>query len=266
MDEANRDIIIQTLADFRAPDFAKVFDKEHFYYNKQAIMLENLDVNGESFQKHLPWKKSIYEPYEDYQVKAIKFTPKRIEQGDTVITDMTITDFDAEKYADLRAYYDEELKPLINSLDYKEQDLVVTKSAKKRYWFDQELNTIIEAEGGKETPMGCGKILVKATFKKANKSQPDRIEIEAGLMADNEKDYEIIPYSANFEKNQRNIEDFMAKYITKPFEYLDNTIGVEINFNKVFYQPETLRPIEDIIDDLEDLDEELKNLENELQL
>jgi type I restriction enzyme M protein len=38
----------------------------------------------------------------------------------------------------------------------------------------------------------------------------------------------------------------MARYITRPFVLLENVIGVEINFNKVFYEPEKLRPIADI--------------------
>ncbi|MEO1263227.1 MAG: N-6 DNA methylase [Bacteroidota bacterium] len=266
IDKTNREIIIQTLSNFKDTDFAKVFDKEYFYYNKQAILLQNLDVNGESFQKHLPWKTNRFNPEEPYQAKSIKFTPDKIEQGGIVIMDMTIKEFDAEKYDDLRAYYDDEFKPFINLLDYKEKDLVITHWSKEKYWFDEELNTIIKEKDGKQEMQGCGKIIVKATFKKANKSQPDRIEIHAELMADNEKDYEIIPFSADNEENQQNIMDFMAKYITKPFEYLDNTIGVEINFNKVFYKPEVLRPIEDIINDLEDLDKELNKLENGLQL
>ena len=56
----------------------------------------------------------------------------------------------------------------------------------------------------------------------------------------------------------------MAKYITKPFEYLDNTIGVEINFNKIFYKPEKLRPLENILADIDTLDNEIKTLESEL--
>jgi len=58
----------------------------------------------------------------------------------------------------------------------------------------------------------------------------------------------------------------MAKYITKPFRYLDNVVGVEINFNKVFYKPEKLRPIEEITAELDGLDKELAKLEKELEL
>jgi type I restriction enzyme M protein len=56
----------------------------------------------------------------------------------------------------------------------------------------------------------------------------------------------------------------MAKYITKPFEYLENVVGVEINFNKVFYKPEKLRSVEKILGEIATLDDELKKLEEEL--
>ena len=58
----------------------------------------------------------------------------------------------------------------------------------------------------------------------------------------------------------------MAKYITKPFEYLENVVGVEINFNKVFYKPEKLRDVGDILKEIQSLDEELKRLEEGLVL
>jgi type I restriction enzyme M protein len=64
----------------------------------------------------------------------------------------------------------------------------------------------------------------------------------------------------------RTIAAFMAKYITKPFEYLENVVGVELNFNKVFYQPEKLRDVGDILKEIQSLDEELKMLEEELAL
>lgn len=58
----------------------------------------------------------------------------------------------------------------------------------------------------------------------------------------------------------------MLKYVTKPFVYLENTVGVEINFNKIFYKPEKLRPLENILTDIDTLDNEIKTLESELGL
>ncbi|MDB0601626.1 hypothetical protein PL373_10795 [Tenacibaculum maritimum] len=114
--------------------------------------------------------------------------------------------------------------------------------------------------------MGCGKIVIKAAYKKATKTKEASIVITTELIPDYEKDYEIIPFAPNKEDNQQNIASFMAKYITKPFRYIENTIGVEINFNKVFYKPEKLRSLVEITTDLQALENELSNLEQELAL
>jgi type I restriction enzyme M protein len=58
----------------------------------------------------------------------------------------------------------------------------------------------------------------------------------------------------------------MSKYISKPFAYLENVVGVEINFNKVFYKPEELREVNDILGEIAALDQALKALEAELAL
>jgi type I restriction enzyme M protein len=81
------------------------------------------------------------------------------------------------------------------------------------------------------------------------------------LTPDYQKDYEIIPFHRDEVANREAIAAFMAKYITKPFEYLENVVGVEINFNKVFYKPEKLRSVEEILGEIVMLDEELKELE-----
>ena len=115
--------------------------------------------------------------------------------------------------------------------------------------------------------MGCGKIVIKAALKKDSKTkQAKSISLSVELTRDLQKDYEIIPYSPDEATNQQNIADFMAKYVFKPFEYLDNVIGVEINFNKVFYTPQKLRAVSSVTADLDALENELINLQNELGL
>ena len=90
--------------------------------------------------------------------------------------------------------------------------------------------------------------------------------VTAEIKKDLEKDYEIIPYSPDKNENREKIAAFMAKYITKPFEYLENTVGVEINFNKVFYKPKKLQPVSKILGDLETLENDLIKLESKLSI
>lgn len=261
----NRTVIVKAFTEFKDNSFSQVFDKWHFYFNKQSIMLTNVDENGKYLE--MPTKEN--RAGETVEEKSIKLSPiKLVVNSDTEPVEVTafeITTFDKAKYKSLKEFFDKETKPSISSIDYKEQDVkVVTKDA--TYWYDQDKETIIEEIKGKKTELGCGKIVIKSAFKKATKTKDARIVITVELTKDLQKDYEIIPYSPDEAVNQQTIADFMAKYITRPFEYVDNVIGVELNFNKVFYVPEKLRTVTDVQAEIDSLENELANLENELGL
>ena len=269
MDLLNRSLIVQTLTDFIDTPFARVFDKWHFYFNKQSIMLTNVDENGKSLESELPVK--INKEGEEKRAKSIPLNPIKIVQAASddspaiELTEFEIATFDKAQFNSLNDYFENYLKPQIAELDYKEKNLkVVTEKA--TYWYDADQESIVQESKGKLKLLGCGKIVLKATLKKQVKTKEALITIAVELIPDYQKDYEIVTYSPNPVENQQRIDDFTAKYITKPFEYLDNVIGAEINFNKVFYQPEQLREVGDIVTDLQDLDIELKELENELAL
>ncbi|UII30721.1 SAM-dependent methyltransferase [Fulvivirga ulvae] len=264
MNPDNRAEIIKAFTEFKDNHFTRVFDKWHFYYNRQSIMLTNVDENG----KHIEMPVKENKEGGKVEAKSIKLSPTQItveSEENITITEFTITDFDKATYKNLQQRFDEEVKPMIASLDYKEQTLKV-QTEKSTYWYDSDKDTLIEETDGKQTEIGCGKIVIKSSYKKATKTKEASIVITAELTKDLQKDYEIIPYSPDEAENLQWIADFMAKYITKPFEYLDNVIGVEVNFNKVFYQPEILREVPQISSDLETLEGELANLENDLAL
>ena len=264
MNPQNRAEIVKAFTDFQDNQFCKVFNKWYFYYNKQSIMLTNVDINGKSID--MPMKESKSGKQE---AKSIKLNPIKIKVLSKLdafdINEFEITEFDKEKFNSLEAKYNEEIKPKIAALDYKGQNLKVV-AKKASYWYDEDKETIIEEVDGKQTELGCGKIIIKASFKKASKSKDAIILISVELTKDLQKDYEIIPYSPDETENKKWIADFMAKYVTKPFEYIDNVIGVEVNFNKVFYKPEELREVSDINADLKALEEELANLEREMTI
>ncbi|WP_304232404.1 class I SAM-dependent DNA methyltransferase [Jiulongibacter sediminis] len=254
MNPDHRAEIVDTFTQFEDNDFAKVFDKWNFYYNKQSIMLTNVDEDGNSID--LNDKKSI-------KLNPTKLTHELNDEPQE-ITEFVIEEFDNEKYQSLQEYYDQVLKPKIANIDHKESNLKVISEG-VTHWYDIDKETIIE-DDGEQTALGCGKIVVKASFKKATKTKKEHIAITVELTKDLEKDYEIIPYNPDETTNQQNIAAFMAKYVTRPFEYLDNVIGVELNFNKIFYQPEKLRSVEKISKAIGDLEKDLKNLEAELAL
>jgi len=245
IDEPNRLDIVKTLTEFKDNEYAKVFEKEFFYFNKQALMLTNLDVNGKSFEDELPPKK-----------KSLKLTPLKIVQDE-----ITVDEF---SYNDIGKL--DEIKETIKAFDYKESDLRVYMDEDVYYFYDSDRETLIKQSQEKQEELGCGKIVIKSSHKKATKTKKANITITVELRADYSKDYEIIPYSSDEELNQKNIDDFMAKYISKPFELLDNVVGVEINFNKIFYKPQRLRPLETILAELSEINSELAEMESELGL
>jgi type I restriction enzyme M protein len=263
VDEANRLDIVATLSAYQDNDYARVFDKEFFYFNKQAIMLTNVDEHGQTFEMHLPMKED--RSGELKRVSAIELHPTKIKQGDIELTEFSITKYDEKKYASLEQYCLEAIKPQVAQLDYKEQSLVVT-TPDANFYYDADQETLIKEAGGKKEVLGCGKIIVTASYKKPTKKLVERIEISVELTADYEKDYEIIPFFKVETDNQAAIANFMAHYISKPFVYLENVVGVELNFNKIFYRPVTLRPVNEILGDISNLDKVLKSLEAEILL
>jgi len=257
MSEENRAEIIKALEEFTDNDFAKVFDKWHFYFNKQSIMLTNVDSEGKFIEEKI-------------KLKPTKITQTG-EEGTFELSTFELSDYDSTKYSSLIDCYLETVAPAINAFDYKENQLLVA-SGGKFYTYNSDEETILEsktaddARNGLGKRLGCGKIQIKSTFKKATKTAEAKYSITVELVPDLQKDYEIIPYSPNEEENLANIAEFMAMYVTRPFEYLDNTIGVEINFNKIFYQPEKLEAIQNILADLSQLEIDLKTLETDLAL
>ncbi|WP_316348349.1 N-6 DNA methylase [Desulfuromonas acetoxidans] len=258
IDETNRLEIVEALTRFEDCDFARKFSKYHFYYNKQAIELTNPDEDGNTFRDHLPMKTK--RDGSEERAKSENLTPVSLTDGETTLREFEVTEFDKEQYADLGEAFDQHWKPWVNALDYKEQPLVVeTKSA--RYHFDNDRETIVKTTKVGEEALGCGKIVVKATLKKKTKKLPERIEITVELTPDTQKDYEIIPFDPDPVTNRSNIEAFMAKYVFKPFVYLDNVVGSEINFNKIFYRPEGLRSVGKILEELSSLEKILASQE-----
>lgn len=263
VDEVSRLDIVATLTDYQDNDYARVFEKEFFYFNKQSIMLTNVDELGKSIEAHLPMKEDKFG--EMKRVRSIALTPTKVTQGELGLTEFSIAKYDSALYASLEIYCAEVIKPQVAQLDYKEQPLVIA-TADAKYYYDTDQETLIQETEGQKKTLGCGKISVSANYKKATKKQLERIEISVELTADYQKDYEIVPFHKDAILNQAAIEAFMARYISKPFEYLENVVGVELNFNKIFYKPDALRSVKDIAQDIAALDKALKALEAELAL
>lgn len=266
----NRVEIVKAFTDFKENDFCKIFDKWHFYYNKQSIMLTNVDDDGKAVE--MPNK--VNKDGEISEEKSIKLEADKIlivdsfkKAGMKAINQMVITDFDASQYSNLLDYYEKHFKAFVNDFDYKDSAFILFDKQGNSYTYDSHKDTLkVKDKTQKESILGNGKIVIKSSFKKKTTTKEAQIVVTAELTKDLQKDYEIIPFYPDEAENQKQIASFMAKYITKPFVYLDNSIGVEINFNKVFYKPEQLRDIIEITVDLMELENTLANLEKELSI
>jgi type I restriction enzyme M protein len=258
VDEASRLDIVATLGAFEDNEYARVFDKEFFYFNKQAIMLTNVDENGKSLAAHLPEGKT-----------SLKLSPASLTNGAYTIDAFKITENDMFATivdGSLFERYEAEIKPSVDNLDYKEQPIVVTDEKGVKYWFDAEKETLARETKGVKEELGCGKIVVKAAYKPKTNKDEARVLITVELVPDYQKDYEIIAFHKDVAENKKGVEAFMKKYVSKPFAYLENVVGVEINFNKVFYKPEPLRSVGDILGEIATIDVQVKALEAELAL
>lgn len=247
IDEAGRVDIVNTLGKFEDNDYARVFDKEFFYYNKQAILLTNIDVN----------KKALG--------KREKLTPTKLIDGKNELDTFNLSTFDPQKYESLSDAFTHEIKAFFDAFDPTEDSLVV-KTKDGSYWFDSDKETILMETKAGQVELGCGKIKTNIVYKKPTKRTTAQFEVIVELTPDTEKDYEIIPFHKNEAQNKAAIANFMAKYVAKPFEYLENVVGVEINFNKIFYSPEELRDVADILGEIEKIGSELNLLEEGLNL
>lgn len=81
------------------------------------------------------------------------------------------------------------------------------------------------------------------------------------------KDYEVIPYHPDTDANALGIKEFLNKHLHgRPYTLGENKVGVEINFNKVFYLPDELPSVQNILSDIQTLDQELRKLHQQLEL
>lgn len=233
MNEEHRAKIVDAFVNGTENEYCKVFSKYNFYYNKQKIVLFNVDSD----------KKYIEEDIK-LELGTINSNGKKIE-GKTVSIPDAI-----------------EATNIIDSFDYKNDSCFVTDKDGNKYSWDSEKETIFK---GKEA-LGCGAIVTKITSKKATKTLPARFEVSATLTPDCVNDYEIISYSPNEEENTKLIDKFLAKYVFLPYVKKDFIVGTEINFNKIFYKPEVLPKASDLLSEIKELDNELKDLESQFNL
>lgn len=262
LDEYSIRDIVNAISSFEECEYAKLFNKENFYYNKQGIMLTNIDENGNSIEDKLPVKINN-RTGEHQRANSIKLSASKIEFGDVIFDNLVITSFIDEDCSNLKDYNDKVVKPQISSIDIKQVKVYDDDCI---YWYDDNLNTLVRSCENKRELLGCGKIIIKSSYKKGSTKRNERIEISVELTPDYIKDYEKIKFHNSVNENKEEIEQFMKKHIKKPFVYLENNVGVEILFNELFYKPKTLRALDEILADIKSIESRLREVEEEFSI
>ena len=243
MNERHRNDIVRALVEFRDCDIAKVYDKWHFYYNKQQITLYEASEEGLTV-------KSVLDKEPDLA------KPKLLE----VVNPSTLVD----ETFNLTLEEAERLCDRFNSWADGETSFTLNCAKHTKYVYDSlSRNIRYHDPDGYMQDLGFGEF--RFSIKKS-RNEPPVCELKVALVPVGTKDTEIIPYNPDPEENQKGIIDFLLKYISKPFSLGDNTVGVEVNFNKEFYVPETVEPVDTILAEIADIDRSLADLEKDLGL
>lgn len=226
--------IVEALARFEPSDICKIYDREHFYYNKQSLTLTEVSDAGHYVEE------TVCEDSKPFVIKQ----PVALTVGDT-------------RYDDLQELSSDDLKAIAKRVTEEKLNLSVSVETEKdgTYAFCPDQCTILHTrEDGSVCDLGCGMFAFKASTGKKNSVH--KISIMPYTTGDNE----IIPHHMDETANKREIDAFMQKYVFKPYALGNNTVGVEINFNKEFYVPEKLEKVEDILKEIEALNEKSKEV------
>ena len=230
----HRQKIVDALRNFEDCEIGKVYPKWHFYYNKQALILTDVDEADQSVLQTIC-----------KDDKPFKVEPKMAILNGTAYT--SLTELEAE---DATTIFN-----ALKSFDSMQDDLLIKDTDGNSYAFNADVNSFFqEDKNGDCTSLGCGKWL----FKLANNRKTGKQSIQCAIVPSYINDYEIIDYSPNEDENEKIIDAFLTKYVYRPYVKKDNIVGVELNFNKEFYVPEEIDSVDKILADLVELERELK--------
>lgn len=144
-------------------------------------------------------------------------------------------------------------------------DIIIKTKDDIKFYFDNKKNTIIKETSDSIEELGNGNLKVVFESIATKDLKEFNFEKVKVLVTKNiEKDYEVIPFQEIVDNQivNNNIDDYLNKWIEKDYEKLENLIGVEINFNKIFYKYEKLRNVNDIFQEIKQLELEELALNN----
>lgn len=247
INEEQRAQIVDALRNFEDCAIGKVYDKWHFYYNRQSLTLIESDPDCGSVYENLC---DGIAPFELSSPKALTITSNNAGEDEGV------------KFDKFQKLTDEEFEKLAAALqNIKESDTFIhcesREEGKETYQYNGYSSCFIAYSGDEIGLLGKGQLTVKFNHQKKAGTHSVKFFIEPITQSD----YEIIPFSPKPDENENFIQSFLDKYVTKRYLRRDNVIGVELSFNKEFYVPEELPAADEIMADITSLEKHIKSIE-----
>lgn len=238
VDVQDRQKIVKLLLDAVDTDICKVVSVDQLMYNKVEVEITRQDESGQSVKELTKTDKngnvvSIAEKLND--VTEIKLSIFDTNNEFVLLVDNEF----------LISNDDDVLKQKISDA---EQIKIVSGSDTYVYFNEENL---VEKNG-----MLLGKGVITIKLSKPKKAEENQFKVEVALSPLKEKDIEITPFDSVEEKNEKIINEFLAKWVKEPHKILEKKEGCEINFNKVFPKQIVMRKSSDILVELAALDKE----------
>lgn len=216
-----------------------------FEQNEQLKGLEYLSTIIDATVNHQPLR-LLYRSYKGHE-DTVTIHPYHVKEFNNR---WFLFGLEESKYGGRIVMQDKTLQSICTNDSTFEQDFTVYLKA-----FDDGLKQLLDIERDRTDQKFLNMDGTVAELRKKNAVH--KISIEPYTISD----YEIIPHHLSDVINAREIIAFMDRYVSKPYKLGNNTVGVEINFNKEFYVPEKLASVEDILKEIEELDKELGGIE-----
>ena len=251
IDELNRQQIIATLMAFENTPNAKVVSVDDLLYNKVEISITRKDANGNGVT-----------PSPQFELKNCTL----IAGSKTFTFDSEGVSIMAPAIATATVEGQEPASPSPKEteatikavLKEAEGALTLILGPNDGWRQDPETREVFQNTTGGEVPLGVGVITVKTKIAKAKGIE--KLKLLASIDPLIEKDIETISYSSDINFNEKNIHDFLEKWISDPVEICSAKTGCEINFNRIFPKNTQRRGVLDIQSEIEAIDLQMATL------
>ena len=110
---------------------------------------------------------------------------------------------------------------------------------------------------GNAGDMGRASLTVNARVRKARKDDGFQLVLEIRFSQDTERDTEITPYSSDASQNKAFTEAFLGRWVCDEHTILGQTVGCEVNFNRLFPATSQRKTLKDIQQAIAELDNQM---------